>query len=224
MDGIHDLGGMMGFGAVEREDAEPVFHAAWEGRVFAMAALSPGAPANIDAFRHAIERLPPVEYLTRGYYGRWLAALERQLIRAGALDAGEVQARYRERGTGSLPDLDPPGPDMTGGKALPEPEIAGDSRRPVAAAPRFSVGDKVRAKNIHPHGHTRLPRYVRAKTGEVVRLQGGWVFPDTNAHGLGEKPQHVYCVRFNGQELWGDDAEPGTVVHIDLFDDYLEPA
>ncbi|WP_416414653.1 SH3-like domain-containing protein [Pantoea sp. App145] len=88
---------------------------------------------------------------------------------------------------------------------------------------RFAPGDSVRAKNIHPIGHTRLPRYVRGRSGTIVQYHGSFVFPDTYAHGKGEKPQHLYSVRFEAEELWGDAATEGSAVYLDLWDDYIEP-
>src|SRR5262245_1352102 len=192
MDGIHDLGGMHGFERIVVERDEPVFHAAWEGRVFALAGLAIAAGlANPDAFRHAIERLSPVDYLTAGYYGRWLAALERLVAERGA---------------------------------APRPGRARTARRDAPRRPRFAVGDAVVARNVHPAGHTRLPRYVRGRRGVVARVHPAWVFPDTNAHDRGEEPQHVYAVRFTAAELWGDGADPAASVHVDVFESHLEPA
>lgn len=194
MDGIHDLGGRHGFGHGLEDRDEEVFHAAWEPRIFAMASLLLGAGCfNVDAFRHAIERVDPVAYLADGYYGRWLAAVE-TLVR----DAG--------------------------GRPRPGRVADGTAARSLSRAPRFSVGDAVVTRNLHPRGHSRLPGYVRCRHGTVTLLQGGWVLPDTNAHGRGECPEPVYGVRFSGEELWGDAAEPGTCVHVDLFESYLEPA
>ena len=190
MDGIHDLGGMDGFGAVVVEPEEPVFHAPWEGRVFAMAGLVIGrGVTNPDGFRHAIERLPPLVYLTAGYYGRWLAALE------------DVLAR----------------PLVT------QPHLRG-ALREIADTPRFAVGHTVVARNLHPRAHTRLPRYVRGRRGTVTRIHPAWVFPDTNAHGLGENPQYVYSVGFPARELWGPDGDAAVTVHVDLFESYLDAA
>jgi len=98
------------------------------------------------------------------------------------------------------------------------------ARRDVAVAPKFTVGQRVRARNIHPIGHTRLPRYARGKTGVVARDHGVFVFPDTNAEFSGEKPQHVYSVRFAARELWGEQASPRDSVHLDMWDDYLDLA
>ena len=183
MDGIHDMGGMAGFGPVERD--ETIFHADWERRVFGMSV----GLANIDAFRHAIERLDPITYLTAGYFGRWLAALE--------LLAAEDDPRLR----GGTPS----------------------ARRAIDRAPAFAVGDRVRARRLPAAGHTRLPRYARGQRGTVMIVHPGFVFPDTHAHGRGEKPQHVYSVGFWATDLWGETAEPDTRVNVDLFEDYLEP-
>ena len=84
----------------------------------------------------------------------------------------------------------------------------GPAERPIDQPARFAVGDRVRTRNMHPRGHTRLPRYARGKTGVVERVHGAHVFPDTNAHGQGEKPQWLYTIRFRGRELWGEQADP----------------
>jgi nitrile hydratase len=193
VNGIHDMGGMHGFGPIVVEPNEPVFHAAWEGRVRALVFLAIGKRvANIDAFRHAIERLDPVEYLSAGYYGRWLGALELLVrdwrARGETLDAG----------------------------------AAGTLRR-VTTTARFATGDAVRTRNLQPVGHTRLPGYARGKRGTIARVHAGFVFPDTNASGRGEHPQWVYAVRFDAAELFGTGAEPNACVHIDLFESYLDP-
>ena len=210
MDGIHDLGGMHGFGSVAVERDEPVFHARWHRRVLGMVYQVVGFGwTSIDAFRHGIERMAPVAYLTAGYYGRWVSALETVLVDAGVLAAGEVDARLA-------------------GTPL-SPATVGPSLRPVdgfvrarPAPPRFAAGTAVRARTVHPAGHTRLPRYVRGRRGVVHRVHPAFVFPDANAHGRGEDPQYLYTVRFSAAELWGADAERDAAVHVDLFEPYLE--
>jgi nitrile hydratase len=207
---VHDLGGRPGFGRIEREAREPVFHARWEGRVLGMVYSAIGFGwISVDAFRHGIERMAPTQYLRAGYYERWLASLERVLAEAGVLGRSGRVAR-------------------PAGAAPPRPGFERD-----AGAPRFAVGDFVRAR-VRPGAevsalqsasrHTRLPGYVSAKRGVVVAARGGFVFPDTNAHGAGEQPQHLYCVRFDARELWGEAAEPRASVCIDLFEPYLEAA
>ncbi len=213
MNGIHDLGGMHGFGDVTVERDEPVFHGRWEGRVLGMVYQMVGFGwLNIDAFRHGIERTPPVDYLRLGYYGRWLASLERVLVERGVLAPREVDARCA--GTTVTPPPPPTLPDT----------MAGPFERTLERAPRFQVGDRVRVQVASPAGHTRLPRYVAGRRGVVTRRHAAYVYPDTNAHGRGEDPQHLYNVRFDATELWGDAGEIGAHLHLDLFEPYLEAA
>ncbi len=194
MNGIHDMGGMHGFGAVERRRDEVLFPEAWQGRVCALAGYAMGAGlANIDAFRHAIERMPADRYLADGYYGRWLYALE---------------TLVRER---------------LEGESVPErPEHVGSVAREVDREPRLAVGDAVRTWNRHPEGHTRLPGYARNRRGTVADVHPACVYPDTNADGRGESPEYLYTVGFESRELWGEEAEAGATVYIDLFEPYLE--
>jgi len=205
---------MEGFGPVEREAAEPVFHAPWEGRVFGLAnlALALGV-ANLDGFRHAIERLPPLTYLSVGYYGRWLRALELLLRERGLLAPGELEARLRDPRAPAAPLASRP---------LPPAELG--AKRPRLREPRFAAGEAVRAANRHPHGHTRLPRYARGRRGTIALVHPeAWLLPDAHAHGDGEHPEPVYAVRFAARELWGEDADPAAWVHLDCFESYLEP-
>ena len=219
MDGIHDLGGKPGYGEVDRKGGEVVFHDRWEAVVFAMAnaVARAGAFHNIDRFRHAIERINPEAYLQHGYYGRWLGAIENLLLEAGIIDQSELNQRAVARG-GSDADLvaaQPAGqPDAIG----PSPGGVGN-RREVVDAPRFVVGDGVRPRPDPVPGHTRLPAYARGKVGQIIAWHQGWVFPDTNAHGLGEKPQHLYTVQFRSEDLW---CKRGFSVSLDLFELYLE--
>ncbi len=222
MDGIHDLGGMHGFGPIEVEENEPVFHAPWEGRVVGLfIPLLLQGYFNLDAFRHGIETMDPSRYLTASYFERWLASIEKNLVRAGTIRAEELEDRARAL----VSDRD--APRTVQPRAASPPASA---RRPqqgfgrdVGSPARYRAGDAVRARNLHPAGHTRLPRYARGKRGHVARVYPGFVFPDTNAHGKGENPQYLYNVRFDGRELWGDAAEPGASVSLDLFESYLEP-
>ncbi len=218
MNGAADLGGMMGFGPVEPEPADERFHADWERRALALT-LAVGAAGrwSIDASRHARESLPPAEYLTSTYYAIWVKALERLLVTAGLVDAEELAQRAVLR----------PGERVRVLAAADVPRVLASgspSDRSIGAQARFAVGDEVRTRNIHPAGHTRLPRYARAKRGVVERVHGAHVLPDANAHGKGEQPQWLYGVRFTGRELWGDDADEGLGVVIDAWEGYLEPA
>jgi nitrile hydratase subunit beta len=219
MNGVHDMGGMHGFGPIERETDEPLFHAAWEARVWAMAqVVRRQGYYTIDASRYGIERMAPADYLRASYYERWLASLEYNLRHEGLLAGDEVD----ERVEALRRDPEAPAHDASGAAVPPAPRRQPAS--PPPPAPRFAVGDAVVARNVHPTGHTRLPRYARGKRGTIDRCYGPQVFPDANAHGLGECPQPLYCVRFAAEELWGDSAEPGGVVYLDLWDSYLDPS
>ena len=220
MNGVHDMGGMHGMGPIHREQNEPVFHAPWESRVLAMyLALGWWRKWNIDAARHARELIPPAEYLRMTYYEKWIAGLVDLLVKRGLVTAAEVESGA---------------PGASAAKAIPPLTADGvtvemlanriNASRNVHVAPRFRTGQRVRARNINPVGHTRLPRYARGKIGTVERDHGVFVFPDANAHFLGEKPQHVYSVRFAARELWGEQAAPQDSVYLDMWDDYLEPA
>jgi nitrile hydratase subunit beta len=219
MNGIHDLGGMQDMGPVQPEPNEPVFHEPWEGRVFALN-LAAGAwrKWNIDAGRHQIELLGPVEYLQMSYYEKWTARLIELLVKSGLVTREEIEKARPSPGSSKAT------PPLTADKVPLILRSGAGARREVPGPSRFQVGQRIRARNTHPTGHTRLPRYARGKVGTIHLDHGVYVFPDTNAHFQGEKPQHVYSVRFTARELWGDQASPRDAVYIDLWDDYLEPA
>jgi nitrile hydratase len=219
MNGVHDMGGMDGFGKVEPEPNEPVFHDPWEGRVMAMnRAMGAVGVWNIDVGRFSREMLPPHVYLSSSYYRKWFLGLEQMLLERGLVDADEIAAGHALR----------PGKPLRRGKfdlaAVERVMTRGSFGRPAPAAARFKPGDRVRAKNIHPASHTRLPRYVRGHVGVVERLHGAHVFPDAVVAGQGESPQWLYTVRFDGRELWGPDADPTVKISIDAFEPYLDPA
>jgi nitrile hydratase subunit beta len=211
MNGIHDMGGMTDFGPVRPEPNEPLFHADWEARVVGLVRNIIDRRYNWDEFRFAIERLDPVVYLSAGYYERWLTALERYLLEKGVLSEEELH--------GALDGWKP-----KPGAPLPDGQKPGGAERSAVdrTTPRFKPGDKVIARNTHPAGHTRLPRYVRGKRGTVVRFLGMFTFPDTNALGLGQEQQPVYAVRFDARELWGEEAAAPDAVCVDLWEDYLQ--
>jgi nitrile hydratase len=201
-----------------------VFHAAWEAAVLAMMRAG-GARGlfNIDEFRHGIERMTPADYLRASYYEKWLDGVSRLLVEKGVVSARELagrqaffEARPDAPATAALAGPLPPRPPSN-------PGWVQDAIRETGAAPRFAPGEPVRTREIHPHGHTRLPRYARGRRGVIHRCHGIHVFPDTNAHGLGEQPQPLYSVRFDARELWGEAAEPNQAVHIDLWESYLLP-
>jgi nitrile hydratase len=227
MDGVHDLGGMHGFGPVEREENEPPFHGRWEAAVVAIMRGTRGAGLyNIDEFRHGIERMDPAHYLGSSYFEHWLDGIARVLAEKGVLDAGELEARTRLlRERPDAPFGAPAGtPAGAAGAAAGRRPEAETSFRPPAAPPRFAIGAAVMTRPMHPPGHTRLPRYARGKRGVIDAHRGCHVFPDTHAHGLGEQPHHVYSVRFEGRELWGEAAEPNQKLYLDLWESYLLPA
>lgn len=217
MNGIHDLGGMHGMGAVITEENEPPFHHEWERCTFSLfASLFVGGHFNVDMFRHAIERMNPVHYLEESYYEHWMHAFETLLLEKGVITPEEL-AGIQQPGevSADIPVLRQEMVQaviMTGASARVETDIPAS----------FRAGDRVRAKNINPVGHTRLPRYVRGKTGTIVIDHGVFITPDTVAHGLGDHPQHVYSVSFDATELWGENAPAKDTVRIDLWDDYLE--
>lgn len=225
MNGPHDLGGLHGFGHVSREGNDEPFHSAWEKRVHAMGYIMTRTGVyNLDEFRFARESMPPAHYLAARYFERTLFAIEKNLVQKGLVTEEEVSARAEEfRRAADKGTLRVGGPALAQQieRLLPLrrdlPQVTLD------APPRFGLGDRVVTRNLNPKGHTRLPRYARGKCGVVARLHGAQVFPDASAHGLGQRPQYLYSVRFEGRELWGDEVEPNAVVHLDLWESYLEP-
>jgi len=218
MNGVHDMGGMHGMGPVVHEKDEPVFHEEWEGRVYALTRLvrAGGGRWNIDAGRYEIERIAPAEYLRMSYYERWAWRLPIQVIKIGLVTQAEVESGSPAPGSAKAT------PQLTAASVPAMVATRMSTKRDVDVKATFKRGQRVRARNMHPTGHTRLPRYARGKVGAVAEDRGVFVFPDTNAEFLGEKPQHLYSVRFTARELWGDRASPRDSVYLDLWDDYLE--
>jgi nitrile hydratase subunit beta len=220
MNGIHDMGGMQDMGPIRHEENEPVFHEAWEGRVYALnRALGEWGEWNIDAGRYGIELLPPADYLRMSYYEKWLARTIALLVQRKMVTAEEIDSGHPAPGSQKLT------PRLTAASAVATAIQRGNFMRPDAKAPaRFAPGQRVRTLKINPTGHTRLPRYARGRQGSIIRHHGIFVFPDSNALFLGEQPQHLYSVRFSARELWGGNASPRDSVHLDLWDSYLEHA
>jgi nitrile hydratase subunit beta len=203
VNGVHDMGGMDGFGPIPIEQDEPVFHGEWEGRVWAIfLALLP----RLRGFRHAIERIPAPVYLNSSYWERWLNGTMALLVEKGLLTREELMSR----------GADP--------MALPQPvtHFKGGLQTARQRRARFGEGDRVIARNINPAGHTRLPRYVRGKQGVIHRDWGIYVFPDSSVHNAGEREQHVYSVGFKARDLWGGGLHRRDTVRIDLWEDYLD--
>ena len=217
MNGVHDMGGQHGMGPIEYEKDEPVFHAGWEGRVYALTrAMRAFRRWTLDTDRHTLELLPPLEYLRMSYYERWLTRLEQHVVKYGFVTREEFETGKAARETRVET------PALTLATAARWLSRGIPSSRDPKVRPLFKVGDRVRARNMHPTGHTRLPRYARGKVGVIARDHGVYVFPDTSAHGQGDKRQHVYSVRFTARELWGAEASARDSVHLDMWDDYLE--
>ncbi len=218
MNGIHDMGGMHGMGPIEVERDEPVFHEEWEGRTFVMTrAIGMWRKWNIDTGRFHIELIPPAEYLRMSYYEKWFVRLADLLVKTGLVTGEELETG--RPAPGSVRATPPLTVEQVPAVALNR--FLAPSYEP-GIPPLFHLGDQVRARNINPIGHTRLPRYARGKSGCVAVDHGVHVFPDTNAHGLGENRQHLYSVRFAARELWGEQASERDFVYIDLWDSYLD--
>jgi nitrile hydratase subunit beta len=217
MNGVHDMGGMDGFGKVEPEANEPTFHEPWEGRVLAMnRALGASGIWNIDMARHMREKLAPPIYTAASYYQKWFLGLRNQLLERGLVDTDELQAgralragQVLKRGPFSLTDV---------------PRVLNRAKfgRPASSEPKFKIGQTVRCKNIHPQTHTRLPRYVRGHVGVIELNHGAHVFPDSASIDGDENPQWLYTVVFSGRELWGEEGDPNLRVSVDAFEGYLE--
>jgi nitrile hydratase len=214
------MGGMHGMGPITQESSEPVFHEKWEGRVYAMyRAIAAWNKWSLDASRHGIEVIAPAEYLRMSYYERWLARDIDLMVKRGLVAQQEIDTGRPAPGS---PRANPPlTAPMVPAMAA---ERANFRRLQADAKARFKIGQHVRAREMNPVGHTRLPRYVRGHRGVIFRHHGIFVFPDTNAHFQGEHPQHLYSVRFSARELWGDAALPRDSVNLDMWDSYLEHA
>jgi nitrile hydratase beta subunit len=210
---VHDMGGMHGFGPVVAEPNEPVWHAPWEARMYALARAS-----MIPGLRQQIERMPAADYLRASYYEKWLYALVESAIQLGLITREEAA-------TGKTDPSSPKAtPSLTADQVEAVMQRGRLSTRDVERQPVFRLGDTVRTRNIHPTTHTRLPRFARDKPGVIVMLHGAHVFPDTNAQSQGENPQPLYTVDFRARDLWGEAANPRDTVRIDLWEDYLAPA
>jgi nitrile hydratase len=213
-DTVHDMGGMHGFGAIEAEPDEPVFHDAWEGRVFGLMVATSAKGLRAGQLRPAIETIPAPEYLEASYYERWLRAVEAGLAAGGTLTPGDVDARVAHP-VEVVPTADPPFAAHLR-QALQRP----NEHPPPATPGRFAAGQRVTVIRMAPSGHTRCPRYVRGVTGTVTAVHGGWPLPD---RGDASAPETLYTVRFEQTDLWGADAEPGAL-YLDLWDSYLGAA
>ena len=208
---------MHGFGVIDAERDEPPFHAAWEGRAGGLLeVMTFPAGFTVDRFRYLRETLRPDLYLTQNYYEQWIYVAEQALLESGMISPEELA-----RGRAQAPKRDDAMRSDAVWGFLHDPAHSG---RDVSDTPRFAIGQGVRARNMQPAGHTRLPRYARGKTGNIISHHGAHVLPDASAHGKGDMAQHLYTVRFAAHELWGERANPRDSVHLDLWESYLEPA
>ena len=218
MNSIHDMGGMHGFGSIPIDENEPVFHDEWEGKTVAMRiAMNAWRKWNIDMARHTVERFSPGEYLGMSYYERWITSLADMLVEADLVSLAEIANGRAGPGEKQTPPLTADAVPVMIKNGRP-------SARELDISARFQVGAAVRTNTDNPTGHTRLPRYARGRTGEIVICHGAHVFPDASAHGGGDAPQHLYAVRFSARELWGNSAEPKNSVILDLWESYLNNA
>jgi len=219
MNGAADMGGMHGFGPVEVEQNEPVFHSDWEKKAFALnMAIGVANLWNLDEFRYARESLPPPLYLNLSYYGLWVATLEKMMLQYGIATPDEIRHGHARE------NADKAKQPVTAAQVANMVRCGSPYDRAPTAPAKFKVGDRVRTRNIHPKTHTRLPRYVRGHAGEVTRIVGCHVFPDSNATRRVEDPHWLYTVRFDGRELWGPNSEPNVKVAVEAWEPYLEPA
>jgi nitrile hydratase beta subunit len=213
MNGVHDMGGLQDMGPLRREQDEPIFHSNWERRIFA---LFNAVDVEWPYRRHQIELIPPADYLRLSYYEKWLAALPQILMGTGMATAAEIESGKAVGGAGA------------GHHVLTVAEVATwnvpDTSPKVTAMARFHAGQRVRARNMNPTGHTRLPRYVRGKIGTIVHDSDVEALQDSDIQRLGPKEQHVYSVRFTARELWGEQASPHDSVYVDMWEGYLESA
>ena len=220
MDGIHDMGGMHGFGPIPIEEQETPFPQSWQGRVFASnLVLAVALGRSVDRFRFLIESMPPAQYLTVSYYERWLFSMLASIEESGILDEEDLTAIA----AGEIPESVDSGFD-----ALP-PEITrvlvntpSGRRRDMSGPAVFKQGDEVRARTQHPAGHSRLPRYARGRCGKVLSDNGNQLLPDSSAHGGEPLMQRLYTVSFSARELWGDQANAMDTVCLDLWESYLD--
>ena len=217
MNGVHDMGGVHGLGPVAPETDEPLFHADWEQRVLALVIASP-TRGNIDAGRHQRELIPGADYLRMSYYEKWFEALEAMLLRGGFITPEELASATAN------PAAPKETPRLKAQDVAPAFARRGSYLREPPAPAAFAVGDRVRALNLHPVGHTRLPRYVRGRVGVIERVHGAHVYPDTHADTDADDPRWLYTVRFASRELWGLGAAGRDSVSLDLWEPYLERA
>ncbi len=228
MNGIHDVGGMHGLGAVSVDPKEPPFYQPWEGRMHGIAVTCQVTGVNTTPEqRTTIENMPAQLYLETSYYEKWLYAYEKLLNDKGIVTTAELDRRVAEQAASAMPShpTDPTEPSAYAQKVKHIIYNGTPHDRPIDRAPRFKVGDAVRATNLNSPRHIRLPSYVKGKLGTVEVYHGAHCHHEALAEGRGEIPEHLYAVQFSGPELWGKaDGHAGDIVYIDLFENYIKHA
>jgi nitrile hydratase len=211
-----DLGGLGAMGPVLPEPNEPVFHGNWEATAYALTvAMGLTGSWNIDMSRRSRETLP--DYLSLSYYQIWLNGLCKLMTERGLVTDEEIQAGHMVC------------PALPVKRVLTVPMVAGvlangaPTERMAAGPAKFSIGDCVRTYQAQADQHTRLPAYARGKVGCVAAIRAVHVYPDSNAQGLGEQPQWLYSVAFEGTTLWGPEADLNLTVYVDAWEPYLKP-
>ena len=215
MDGIHDLGGKQGFGAIDVNEPEQAFHQQLDGIGWTINQTTRAPGLSIDWWRFIRENTPPVDYLIRPYFDQWAMT---QLI--ALIDNGQIQ--LEEVLTGEIKPAASPAATMTKAdvyKATAKAAIRFDKQTQKQAL--YSPGDSVTTANLSVSGHTRLPAYARGKQGKITAHHGAHLFPDDCARGL-ENEAHLYTVRFSSAELWPNDGKQNTAVYLDLWEPYFD--
>jgi nitrile hydratase beta subunit len=208
---VHDVGGLLHFGPIDMDGgSNHAFHHEWHGRVFAMfISVFVAGYFSFDEARHEIEKLDPDFYANSDYYERWLRMIETVLERR------QVFAQT---------DHEPPATVLTKDLVAGVMGSPTSFRATVDTAPRFQVGDRVRVRDFDTVGHTRVPRYVRGRTGIVARSDGGYKVSDFRVVPGESPPQNLYNVRFMATELWDNAASALDSLHIELWECHIEPA
>ena len=214
MDGIHDLGGKQGFGTVKQQRDFVPFETSWEARMWALSFFVGSPDLTTDRFRHLIELLDPVDYLTHNYFDKWYFSIVTDMVASGILSDEELKS-------GRASVSAPPPASLSLSEVLETAcGYSRSSKREIDHAPIYYVGQIVRTQKYGISGHTRLPAYARNRQGDVIAYHGSHVLPDTNVNNV-EAPQHLYTVRFAAQELWGPDAAQNDFINIDAWESYL---
>ncbi len=217
MNGPQDMGGFTRFGPVNPEVDEPVFHEAWEARALALClAMDSSGLWNADIIRHTRESMPAMKYWSSSYYDIRVEGHITQLVKHGYITEAEIAAGRMQVPPATMKSV------LTAANVPAVLAKGAPYDRPGKNPARFKQGDRVRCLTAASEGHTRLPRHARGRSGEIARVHGTFIFPDTSSKGLGDDPHWLYTVRFSAREIWGHDNSDGVM--LDLWEPYLEAA